>query len=89
MRVPSTASPSSAAWSDLRQRIVVACFREVAAGLAEHLAQPNPSRSELEEDCVVKAVEGLVDSLRAHGRPDLADEMRALYEAALAAVPPA
>ena len=88
MLVPSTASPSSAAWSDLRQRIVVACFREVAAGLVEHMARPEASRSELEEACVVKAVEGLVDSLRAHGRPDLAEEMRSLYAAALAAVPP-
>ncbi len=86
MLVPTSTCAAGVRWSDLRQRIGVQCFDEMAAALTEH---PAPPRNELEDEVFVRAFELLVDSLRIFGRPDLADAMEDLYYGALADVPQA
>lgn len=77
-------SPTSVRWSDLRQRIAVRCFDEMAAALAGR--SPGSAREEHDDEVVVRAFELLVDSLRIFGRPDLADSLEDLYYAAVADV---
>jgi hypothetical protein len=73
MLTPSTVFPSLVPCNDLRQRIATRCFGTMAEGIRQHLAQPNPSSAELEDETFLRAVEVLVDRLRLFGRPDLAN----------------
>jgi hypothetical protein len=79
MLTPSTLFPSLVPCNDLRQRIAARCFDAMVEGIKQHLAQPNPSSAELEDETFLRAVEALVDRLRLFGRPDLADDIEALY----------
>lgn len=79
MIAPSVIFPTLLPCNDLRQRIAVRCFESMAASIKQHVAKPNASRAELEDEVFRRAVEVLVDSLRMFGRPDLSDEIEALY----------
>lgn len=83
MLTPSTIYPTPMPYNDLHQRIATRCFYNMTKGIKEHLAQSSPSRAELEDEVVLRAMEVLADKLRFLGRPDLADEVETLYYDAL------
>jgi hypothetical protein len=79
MITPSMVFPTRLPCNDLRQRVATRCFDSMVATINAHMAEPSPSRAELEDEVFVRALEVLVDRLRIFGRPDLSNEIEALY----------